>query len=206
MMTAESPRPASVKGGDKPLRFHWRLPYAGEGFGISRADQLTAAAIGLPDPKVQAYFCRKAEESGIDSLLLYFGFAKPDPILLAATLGQETQKIKFIIAYRSGLFAPTMFVQQLNTLSALIQGRLLLNIVAGYSPEEQRAYGDFLSHDERYERTDEFLAICHALWSQNGEVNFNGKYYQIEKGCLLVVIRMDTCARFNSAYIVYETK
>jgi alkanesulfonate monooxygenase len=168
---------------DKPLRFHWRLPYAGETSGFSMADQASAAAIGLPDPDLQTAFCRCAEENGIDSLLVDFGFAKPDPMLLAAVLGRATEKIKFILAYRSGLFSPTMFVQQINTLSALIQGRLLLNIVAGYSPEEQRAYGDFLSHDERYERTGEFLAVCRALWDR-GEVNFNGKYYRIEKGSL----------------------
>jgi alkanesulfonate monooxygenase len=184
MMILESRNTLLTKAESKPLRFHWRLPYAGESSGIARADQLTAAKIGLPDPNMQTYFCQKAEEAGIDSLLLDFGFAKPDPMLLAARLGQETQKIKFIIAYRSGLFAPTMFVQQVNTLSALINGRLLLNIVAGYSPEEQRAYGDFLSHDERYERTDEFLAICRSFWSQNSDVNFKGKYYNIEKGML----------------------
>src|SRR5436305_581918 len=167
----------------RSLRFHWRLPYAGETSAIAMADQRAAALIGLPDPEQQIQFCRQAEECGIDSLLVDFGFAKPDPMLLAARIGPATEKIKFILAYRSGLFSPTMFVQQINTLSALIEGRILLNIVAGYSPEEQRAYGDFLSHDERYERTNEFLAICRAFW-QGNEVNFHGKYYQIEKGSL----------------------
>jgi alkanesulfonate monooxygenase len=170
--------------GNKPLRFHWRLPYAGETSGLSMADQSSASVIGLPDPELQASFCRCAEESGIDSLLVDFGFAKPDPMLLAAVLGRATKKIKFILAYRSGLFSPTMFVQQINTLSALIDGRILLNIVAGYSPEEQRAYGDFLSHDERYERTEEFLAICRSYWGGEGEVNYAGKHYHIEKGSL----------------------
>jgi alkanesulfonate monooxygenase len=168
---------------NKPLRFHWRLPYAGETSGLAMSDQLSAPVIGLPDPDLQASFCLRAEESGIDSLLVDFGFAKPDPMLLAAVLGRATRKIKFILAYRSGLFSPTMFVQQINTLSALIQGRLLLNIVAGYSPEEQRAYGDFLSHDERYARTEEFLAVCRAFW-QGSEVNYGGKHYRIEKGSL----------------------
>jgi alkanesulfonate monooxygenase len=167
-----------------PLRFHWRLPYGGETSGFARTDQRTAPEIGLPDPAAQTYFCRRAEECGIDSLLLDFGFSKPDPMLLAATLGQATEKLKFIVAYRSGLFAPTMFVQQLNTLSALIDGRVSLNIVAGYSPEEQRGYGDFLSHDERYARTEEFLAICRALWKGEAEVDFSGVYYRIEKGSL----------------------
>lgn len=169
---------------NKPLRFHWRLPYAGETGGMAMADQAAASAIGLPDPNGQIEFCRHAEESGIDSLLVDFGFAKPDPMLLAAILGQGARKIKFILAYRSGLFSPAVFVQQLNTLSALINGRLLLNIVAGYSPEEQRGYGDFLSHDERYERTEEFLAACRAFWNGEAEVNFNGKHYRIEKGKL----------------------
>jgi alkanesulfonate monooxygenase len=168
---------------NKPLRFHWRLPYAGETAALAMADQSAAPVIGLPDPDLQADFCRHAEKSSIDSLLIDFGFAKPDPMLLAAVLGRAATKIKFILAYRSGLFSPTMFVQQINTLSALIQGRLLLNIVAGYSPEEQRAYGDFLSHDERYERTAEFLSVCRSFW-EGGEVNHNGKHYRIEKGSL----------------------
>jgi alkanesulfonate monooxygenase len=169
--------------GNKPLRFHWRLPYAGETSGLAMADQSSAPVIGLPDPDLQASFCLHAEESGIDALLVDFGFAKPDPMLLAAVLGRATEKIKFILAYRSGLFSPTMFVQQINTLSALIQGRILLNIVAGYSPDEQRAYGDFLSHDERYERTGEFLAVCRSFW-EDSEVNYSGKHYHIEKGSL----------------------
>ncbi|HZD94962.1 MAG TPA: LLM class flavin-dependent oxidoreductase [Candidatus Sulfotelmatobacter sp.] len=183
-MAAYQDRTSAFPGSaSKPLRFHWRLPYAGETSGLAMADQSSASAIGLPDPDAQASFCRSAEECGIDSLLVDFGFAKPDPMVLAAVLGRATERIKFLLAYRSGLFSPTMFVQQINTLSALIQGRVLLNVVAGYSPEEQRAYGDFLSHDERYERTEEFLAVCRAFW-EGDEVNYMGKHYRIEKGSL----------------------
>lgn len=186
MAVAEVLNGVSSIAATKPLRFHWRLPYAGETSAIAMADQRLAQSIGFPDPEAQAAFCLRAEESGIDSLLVDFGFAKPDPMLLAAILGQAARRIKFILAYRSGLFSPTMFVQQINTLSALINGRILLNIVAGYSPEEQRAYGDFLSHDERYERTEEFLAICRAFWGKPGntDVNYLGKHYHIEKGSL----------------------
>lgn len=166
-----------------PLRFHWRLPHGGETSGASRAAQAVRTAIALPDPEAQINFCRRAEECGIDSLLTDFGFAKPDPLLLAGSLGMATERIRFIVAYRSGLICPAAFVQQVNTLSALIGGRVSLNVVAGYSPREQRSYGDFLPHDERYERTDEFLSICRAFWL-GGEVNFAGKYYRVEAGRL----------------------
>jgi alkanesulfonate monooxygenase len=156
----------------------------GETAGITRAAMYQRIETSLPDLEAQINFCRCAEESGIDSLLTDFGFSKPDSILLAAALGMATEKIKFIVAYRSGLLCPTIFVQQLNTLSALINGRFSLNIVAGHSPEEQRFYGDYLAHDERYARTEEFLSICQALWKRNGDVNFDGKYYKVENARL----------------------
>jgi alkanesulfonate monooxygenase len=165
-----------------PLKFHWRLPHGGEINSTPLSAQTRPSAIGLPDLQAQIHFCRQAEQSGIDSLLTDFGFAKPDPLLLATALGMASERIKFIVAYRSGLLSPATFVQQLNTLSALINGRLSLNIVAGYSPQEQRSYGDFLSHDDRYERTEEFLSICQAFWERNGAVNFEGKHYQLENG------------------------
>jgi alkanesulfonate monooxygenase len=151
---------------------------------MTRAAGWDRRETGLPDLPRQVEFCRRAEECGITGLLTDIGAAKPDPIVLATALGMATEKIEFIVAYRSGLIPPTTFVQQLNTLSALIQGRFSLNIVAGHSPLEQRYYGDFLSHDERYPRTDEFLAICHAFWRGDEPVNFQGKYYQIENARL----------------------
>jgi alkanesulfonate monooxygenase len=166
------------------LKFHWRLLQGGETANMTRAAGWNRRETGLPDLERQAEFCRRAEECGITGLLTDIGAAKPDPIVLAAALGLATEKIELIIAYRSGLIPPTTFVQQLNTLSALIQGRFSLNIVAGHSPLEQRYYGDFLSHDERYPRTEEFLAICHAFWRSDGPVTFQGKYYQIENGRL----------------------
>jgi alkanesulfonate monooxygenase len=89
------------------------------------------------------------------------------------------------VAYRSGLIAPASFVQQINTLSTLLGGRVSLNVVAGHSPAEQRSYGDFLGHDERYARTDEFLDVCHRFWrTGGGPVEFAGRYYRVEGGRL----------------------
>ena len=166
------------------LKFHWRLLQGGETPNMTRAGEGMRRETGLPDLERQAEFCRRAEKCGITGMLTDIGATKPDPILLSAALGMATEKIEFIVAYRSGLIPPTTFVQQLNTLSSLIQGRLSLNIVAGHSPLEQRYYGDFLSHDERYPRTEEFLAICHAFWRGDDPVNFHGKYYRIENGRL----------------------
>jgi alkanesulfonate monooxygenase len=164
----------------QPAKFHWRLMQGGETSGGSRGHVNSLAATGLPDIEAQARFCRIAEDCGIDSLLTDFGWSKPDPMFLAAAIGQLADKIKFIIAYRPGLICPTSFVHQLNTLSALIGGRFSVNVVQGDLPEEQRYFGDWLPHDERYARAGEFLAICRALWRRDGPVSFDGRYYRVE--------------------------
>ena len=167
------------------LKFHWRLLQGGEIRSVTtRATGASQRATGLPDLEHQIEFCRQAETSGITGLLTDVGASKPDPILLAAGLGLATERVEFIVAYRSGLTLPTTFVQQLNTLSALVNGRASLNIVAGHSPVEQRYYGDHLAHHERYARTDEFLSICHAFWRNDGPVNYRGEYYTIDEGQL----------------------
>ncbi len=161
------------------LRFHWSLSQVGDKF---RRANATADMKGLFSLETQIQFCRAAELCGIDSLLMAFGFTRPDPMTLAAALGMHTDRIKFMVACRPGVMSPTVFVQQINTVSALTNGRVHINIVTGHSPHELRYYGDFLEHDQRYERTDEFLEVCRAFWARNGDVNFRGTYYEIENG------------------------
>ncbi|MFY9611565.1 MAG: LLM class flavin-dependent oxidoreductase [Blastocatellia bacterium] len=172
------------------LRFHWMFPKGGEV--AMKTPQETARVLttksnspaALPDMEGWVQFARSAEKAGIESVLLSFSRYEPDTFFIACAVGQATTKLKFITAYRLGLMQPTTFVQQINTLSALIGGRVALNVVAGSSPLEQRGYGDFLNHDERYARADEFLAICHSFWRNGDEVDFEGKYYRVERGKL----------------------
>ena len=172
------------------LRFHWMLPKGGE-VGMKTAQETSrvlttksTSKASLPDMEGWVKFSRCAEEAGIESVLMSFSRYEPDTLVIASALGQSTKKLKFIVAYRTGFMQPATFVQQVNTLSGLIDGRVALNIVAGSSAAEQRGYGDFLDHDERYARADEFLEICHMFWRRNGEVAFKGDYFQVESGQL----------------------
>ena len=163
------------------LRFHWSMSSAGNSH---RGAAARAQQSGVPDLAAHLAFCKRAEACGIDSLLTAFGFHRPDPIVLAAALGVLTERIKFMVAVRSGVNSPTSVVQQINTISVLTRGRVCLNIVAGHTPEEQQFYGDFLAHDQRYERTDEFLTICRRFWSGESGITFTGRHYAIENGRL----------------------
>jgi alkanesulfonate monooxygenase len=161
----------------RPMRFHWSLSQAGQKY---RRALATTAQTGVAPFEAQLALCRRAEQCGIDSLLMAIGFARPDPLVLSAALAMHTESVKFMVACRAGLISPTLFVQQINTLSALSNGRVHINLVAGHTPHELGYYGDFLEHDARYDRAEEFLAICRRFWDNAGPVTFRGPYYQIE--------------------------
>jgi alkanesulfonate monooxygenase len=164
-----------------PLRFHWRLIQGGDLEGTIAPERLSSA-VALPELEAQIAFCREAEQSGIDSVLVDISSAKPDSMVLGMALAASTERLKFMVAHRPGLMSPTLFAQQVNTFSTLASGRITLNMVAGYSPAEQLTYGDSVAHDARYERMKEYLAICGRFWSAEEPVNFSGQHYRIEDG------------------------
>jgi alkanesulfonate monooxygenase len=164
-----------------PLRIHWRLIQGGDLTKKIMLDRVASQA-AMPELAVQMTFCREAEQLGIDSVLVDIGVGKPDPMVLAMVLATATDRLKFMVAHRPGLMSPTLFVQQVNTFSTLVSGRISLNFVAGHSRAEQLYYGDDLPHDERYERMREYITVCRRFWSGEETVDFIGRHYRIEAG------------------------
>ncbi|OAH11917.1 methanesulfonate monooxygenase [Streptomyces jeddahensis] len=94
-------------------------------------------------------------------------------------VSQQTERLKFLVAFRPGFVSPTLAAQMASTYQRGTGGRLLLNVVTGGESHEQRAYGDFLDKTGRYERTDEFLQIVRGLWTGES-VDLAGKHLQVE--------------------------
>jgi alkanesulfonate monooxygenase len=98
-------------------------------------------------------------------------------------LTEVTERLKFLVAFRPGQVSPTLSAQMASTFQRLSDGRLLLNVVTGGESAEQRAYGDFLSKDERYARTGEFLDIVRRLWAGQS-VTAEGRHLRVEGAAL----------------------
>ena len=158
----------------RTARFHWCAP---RGAGNTKAAEKDLASELDLDGLVD--FAQEAEDMGIDSLLMGIGFHLPDPLPLIGALVRDTRRITFILAYRPGLLPPTLFAQVVNTISWMSGGRLALNIVAGISPQEQAYYGDYLAHDDRYRRTDEYLSVLHRFWRGESPITHGGEYYRL---------------------------
>ena len=118
----------------------------------------------------------------------------------------ETERLKFLVAFRPGLVPPTLAAQQAATLQRFSEGRVLLNVVSGGDDAEQRRFGDWLDHDQRYARTAEFLQIVTSVWRQES-VDFTGKYYTVADARVLGAtesVAGDLLRRFLSGSIAYR--
>jgi alkanesulfonate monooxygenase len=169
------------------LSFHWFLPTYGDsrhivggGHGLH-----TGTASGAR-PATLAYLgqiARSAEQLGFVGALTPTGAWCDDAWLATAMLAEVTERLKFLIAFRPGLLSPTLAAQMAATYQRHSRGRLLLNVVVGGEPHEQRAYGDFLDKDARYARAEEFLTVVEDLWA--GEtVDYEGEHVRVEGATL----------------------
>jgi alkanesulfonate monooxygenase len=91
-----------------------------------------------------------ADTLGYEGVLIPTGRSCEDPWIVAASLIPVTKRLRFLVAVRPGLMAPTLAARMAATYDRLSQGRLLVNLVTGGDPAELAGDGLFLNHAERY--------------------------------------------------------
>jgi len=157
----------------------WFLPTHGDGRHLGTA--IGARPVNL---HYLRQIAQAADDLGYFGVLLPTGRSCEDSWVIASAIAPFTERLRYLVAVRPGLQSPTVAARMTATLDRVSQGRLLINVVTGGDPTENKGDGIFLSHDERYEVTREFLAVYTALLA--GEtVNFRGKRIRIEEGRLL---------------------
>jgi alkanesulfonate monooxygenase len=157
----------------------WFLPTHGDG-------RYLGTSIGgrASSPAYLRQIAQAADELGYFGVLLPTGRSCEDSWIVASSLAHLTERLRFLVAVRPGLQSPSVAARMTATLDRTLQGRLLINVVTGGDPIENRGDGIFLPHDERYAVTHEFLTIYKQLLA--GEtVNFTGRHIRIEDGRLL---------------------
>jgi alkanesulfonate monooxygenase len=163
------------------LKLHWFLPTAGDSRDVVSVD--VNARQREADLDYLAQIARAAEKLGFDAVLTPTGTFCEDAWVVTAALIRETRRLRFLVAFRPGLLSPTLAAQKAATFQRLSGGRLLLNVVTGGDDVEQQRFGDFLDHDERYDRTDEFLTVLRGAYGGR-PYDFDGRHYRT-KGALV---------------------
>ncbi len=88
-----------------------------------------------------------------------------DPIPLLGIMAGATRHLGLATTMSITSRHPYTAVRELSTLDYVTGGRVGWNIVTGHLRAEYRALGlEHEEHDARYDRADEYIAMCKAFW------------------------------------------
>ena len=161
------------------MQLLWFIPTHGDGRYLATATGGRAVSFAYLRQIAQA-----VDDLGYTGALLPTGRSCEDAWIVASTLVSMTRQMRFLVAIRPGLVSPGVAARMAATFDRLSGGRLLINVVTGGDPVELAGDGLHLSHDQRYELTDEFLTVWRAIASGE-QVNLQGDYLNIQDGKLL---------------------
>ena len=164
-----------------PLKFAYWVPNVSGGLVTSTIEQRTEFTY---DYNVR--LAKLAENSGFEYGLSQVRYAsnygaaqQHDPAAFSLGLLTQTERLKLIVAAHPGLWHPAVLAKFGISADIISQGRFAVNIVSGWFKNEFTDLGaDWLEHDERYRRTEEFIRVLRGLWTQPN-FEFNGDFYRI---------------------------
>ena len=98
----------------------------------------------------------------------------------AAALAAVTETLELMVAVRPSFHLPALFAKQAANIDHISNGRLALNVVSSWWEQEATMYGvGFDQHDNRYDRTGEWLDVVNGVWRER-EFTHHGKLYSTE--------------------------
>jgi alkanesulfonate monooxygenase len=125
-------------------------------------------------------FARVHEGAGFDRVLIGYFSNAPDGFIIATDVLAHTERLGVLLAHRPGFVSPTVAARKLATLDQVSGGRAAVHVISGGSDTDQRRDGDYLTHDERYARTDEYLDILRRVWTADAPFDHEGRFYRFE--------------------------
>ena len=156
------------------INVFWFLPTHGDGRYLGTTEG--GRPVDLPYLQQVAL---AADSLGYYGVLIPTGKSCEDSWLVASALAPLTRRLRYLVAVRPGLQPPTLAARMAATLDRLSEGRLLINVVTGGDPVENKGDGIFLSHSERYQVTREFLDVYSRLL-RGEKVDYHGEHIHVE--------------------------
>lgn len=153
--------------------------------GTRSASELDGPQASLVGGHIDADFLKRFslahEEAGFDKVLIGYGSSGPDGFSVASYISSFTSKLQFLIAHRPGFVAPTLAARKAATLDQFSNGRVSLHFITGGNDAEQQRDGDWLGHDDRYRRTDEYLEVMKLEWTSEEPFDYEGEFYKVRR-------------------------
>ncbi|TCT05508.1 NtaA/DmoA family FMN-dependent monooxygenase [Aquabacter spiritensis] len=106
-------------------------------------------------------------EGGIEDAVRY-GVAWPrlDMSPWITLMSRVTSHVGFGLTYASTFMHPFYTARLLNSLDHVTNGRMAFNVVTSQRRSDYANYGydELVDHNSRYDRLEEFVDVCRALW------------------------------------------
>jgi FMN-dependent oxidoreductase (nitrilotriacetate monooxygenase family) len=82
-------------------------------------------------------------------------------------MSRVTSHLGFGLTYASTFMHPYYVARLLNSLDHITNGRIAFNVITSQRRADAENYGfdELMEHGRRYDRMDEFMAVCMALWA-----------------------------------------
>lgn len=100
-------------------------------------------------------------------------FPSNDPTVIIPAMAYATRHLGFACTFSTTYFPPYQTAKLFSTLDHLSGGRVGWNIVTSYLADANANFGieDSLTHDQRYDRADEYMGVVYKLWEHSWEDN-----------------------------------
>ncbi len=101
---------------------------------------------------------------------------------LLTGIGAATERLRLGVLVSGNTYRnPGLLAKMAATLDHISHGRVILGIGAAWHTREHAAYGwEFPSIKERCDRLEEAAELIRALLTDEGPVNFDGRYYRLD--------------------------
>ncbi|HTU80280.1 MAG TPA: dimethyl sulfone monooxygenase SfnG [Solirubrobacteraceae bacterium] len=166
---------------DDPIKFAYWVPNVSGGLVVSKIEQRTDWGIEYNRELAQLAELRGFEYalSQVRYMASYGAEHQHESTGFSLALLLATERLKVIAAIHPGLWHPGVFAKLGACADVLSGGRFAVNVVSGWFKGEFHALGEpWLEHDERYRRSEEFIRVLKASWTQD-EAEFSGDFYNL---------------------------
>jgi len=136
---------------------------------------------GAVDTEWLRAFAQAHEKADFDRVLVGYTSTSAEGFAVTGYAAAHTERLSYLIAHRPGFVAPTLTARAAATLDHVTNGRVALHIITGGSDAEQTRDGDWLDHDTRYRRTDEYLTLMRRMWTEDRPFDHAGEFYRLAK-------------------------
>ncbi|MCX4754865.1 LLM class flavin-dependent oxidoreductase [Kitasatospora purpeofusca] len=142
--------------------------------------ETTASTTAAFDRDYTLKLARAHEDHDWDRVLFAYGSGSPDPAPAAAFIASRLDRLQILLAHRPNVSYPTFAAKTFATLDRISDGRLTVHFITGGNDHEQQREGDFLTKDERYDRTREYLRIVKKAWTSREPFDHEGTHYRFK--------------------------